>query len=296
MNPTMEFRVLRYFLAVAKEQNITKAAKILHVTQPTLSRQLMELEEELGTQLLIRGSKRVTLTDKGLLFRQRAEEIVAMTEKTEQEVKTPDYLAEGDIYIGCAETETMRLLAKVAKELQQNYHNLRYHLSSGNATDLQMRLEKGLLDFCVFMDPFDKKDYNIIELPRKDVWGLLMRKDSILTSHKQITSRELNGLPLLISEQEIQSRQGINAWLKKQKLNVVGTYNLIYNATLLVEEGMGYALTLKDLVNTGKDSKLCFKPLSPKIEAKTYFVWKKYQVFSQAAKIFLDKMQEIYDK
>lgn len=292
----MEFRVLRYFLAVAKEQNITKAAKILHVTQPTLSRQLMELEEELGTQLLIRGSKRVTLTDKGLLFRQRAEEIVAMTEKTEQEVKTPDYLAEGDIYIGCAETETMRLLAKVAKELQQNYHNLRYHLSSGNATDLQMRLEKGLLDFCVFMDPFDKKDYNIIELPRKDVWGLLMRKDSILTSHKQITSRELNGLPLLISEQEIQSRQGINAWLKKQKLNVVGTYNLIYNATLLVEEGMGYALTLKDLVNTGKDSKLCFKPLSPKIEAKTYFVWKKYQVFSQAAKIFLDKMQEIYDK
>ena len=296
MNPTMEFRVLRYFLAVAKEQNITKAAKILHVTQPTLSRQLMELEEELGTQLLIRGSKRVTLTDKGLLFRQRAEEIVAMTEKTEQEVKIPDYLAEGDIYIGCAETETMRLLAKVAKELQQNYHNLRYHLSSGNATDLQMRLEKGLLDFCVFMDPFDKKDYNIIELPRKDIWGLLMRKDSILTSHKQITSRELKGLPLLISEQEEKSGQGVNVWLKKQKLNVVGTYNLIYNATLLVEEGMGYALTLKDLVNTGKDSKLCFKPLSPKMEAKTYFVWKKYQIFSQAAKIFLNKMQEIYDK
>ena len=190
----------------------------------------------------------------------------------------------------------MRLLAKAAKELQQNYHNLRYHLSSGNATDLQMRLEQGLLDFCVFMDPFDKRGFNIIELPRKDVWGLLMRKDSILTSHKVISSRELEGIPLLISEQELQSGQGINAWLKQQKLNIVGTYNLIYNATLLVDEGMGYALTLKDLVHTGKGSNLCFKPLHPKITTKSYFVWKKYQVFSQAAKIFLHKMQEIYDK
>lgn len=292
----MELRLLRYFLAVAKEQNITKAAQVLCVTQPTLSRQLSELETELGTQLLVRGKRKVTLTDKGTLFRQRAEEIVMLAERTEQEVKTPDYLAKGDIYIGCAETETMRLLAKTAKELQQDYHNLRYHLSSGNAEDLQLRLEKGLLDFCVFMDPFDKRDFDYIELPRKDVWGLLMRKDSLLSSHERITAAELKDLPLLVSQQEEQSAEGLRRWLKDGELNIVGTYNLIYNASLMVEEGMGYALSLEDLVPAGPDSPLCFKPLCPAVEASTYFVWKKFQVFSQAAKIFLNKMRETYEK
>jgi DNA-binding transcriptional LysR family regulator len=290
----MELRLLRYFLAVAKEQSITGATKILHITQPTLSRQLSELEEELGTQLLIRGKKRVTLTDKGVLFRQRAEEIVTLAEKMEQEIKTPDYLVEGDIYIGCAETETMRFLAKAAKELQQEYPHLRYHLSSGNATDLKLRLEKGLLDFCVFMDPFDTSDCNFIELPRVDVWGLLMRKDSVLAAREYITAGELSGLPLFVSEQEEDGQQGINAWLKGQRLTISGTYNLIYNVTLLVEEGMGYALTFENLVPTGTDSRLCFRPLYPAIEAKSYFVWKKFQVFSQAAKIFLGKIQETY--
>jgi DNA-binding transcriptional LysR family regulator len=150
----MELRLLRYFLAVAKEQSITGATEILHVTQPTLSRQLSELETELGTKLLIRGKRRVTLTEKGLLFRQRAEEILSLTEKTEQEIKTPDLFAGGDIYIGCAESDNIRFLAQTAKDLQQDYQNLRYHLSSGNAADVQLRLEKGLLDFGVLMDPF----------------------------------------------------------------------------------------------------------------------------------------------
>ena len=292
----MELRLFRYFLAVAKEQNITKAARVLCVTQPTLSRQLSELEAELGTQLLIRGKRKVTLTDKGSLFRRRAEEIVMLADRAEQEVKTPDYLAKGDIYIGCAETETMRLVAKTAKELQQDYHNLCYHLSSGNAEDLRLRLEKGLLDFCVLMDPFDKRDFNYIELPGKDVWGLLMRKDSLLVSNERITAAELKDLPLLVSQQEEQSAEGLKKWLKGRELNIVGTYNLLYNTTLMVEEGMGYALTLDKLAPTGNDSVLCFKPLYPAVETSSYFVWKKFQIFSQAAKIFLNKMRETYER
>jgi DNA-binding transcriptional LysR family regulator len=149
----MELRIMRYFLAVAKEQSITRATEVLHVTQPTLSRQLAELEEEMGTQLFVRGKRKITLTEKGILFRQRAEEIVSLAEKTEQEVKAKDSFSGGDIYIGCAESDSMRFLAKVAKDLQQNYQNLRYHLASGNAADVRLRLEKGLLDFGVLMDP-----------------------------------------------------------------------------------------------------------------------------------------------
>ena len=155
--------------------------------------------------------------------------------------------------------------------VQQDYHNLCYHLSSGNAEDLRLRLEKGLLDFCVLMDPFDKRDFNYIELPGKDVWGLLMRKDSLLVSHERITAAELKDLPLLVSQQEEQSAEGLKKWLKGRELNIVGTYNLLYNTTLMVEEGMGYALTLDKLAPTGNDSVLCFKLLYPAVETSSYF-------------------------
>ena len=251
----MELRLLRYFLAVAKEQSITRATEILHVTQPTLSRQLTELENELGTQLLLRGKRQVTLTDKGILFRQRAEEILSLADKAEQEIKTPDLFAGGDIYIGCAESDNMRFLAQTAKDLQQDYKNLRYHLSSGNAADVQLRLEKGLLDFGVLMDPFDKRTYNYLPLPGVDTWGLLMRKDSLLTTHDHITREELKNLPLLVSEQDLAAgnQSPYNVWLHQsfEKLNIVATYNLIFNAALMVREGMGYALTLDKLVSTG---------------------------------------------
>ena len=294
----MELRLLRYFLAVAKEQSITRATEILHVTQPTLSRQLTELENELGTQLLLRGKRQVTLTDKGILFRQRAEEILSLADKAEQEIKTPDLFAGGDIYIGCAESDNMRFLAQTAKDLQQDYKNLRYHLSSGNAADVQLRLEKGLLDFGVLMDPFDKRTYNYLPLPGVDTWGLLMRKDSLLTTHDHITREELKNLPLLVSEQDLAAgnQSPYNVWLHQsfEKLNIVATYNLIFNAALMVREGMGYALTLDKLVSTGPESPLCFKPLFPQLEAHIYFVWRKYQLFSPAAKLFLEHMQKKY--
>ena len=296
----MELRLLRYFLAVAREESITGATEVLHVTQPTLSRQLSELEEELGAQLLVRGKRKVTLTEKGVLFRQRAEEIIRLAEKAEQEIKTPDLFAGGDIYIGCAESDSMRFLAKTAKALQQDYQNLRYHLSSGNAADVRLRLEKGLLDFGVLMDPFDKADYNYLQLPGADLWGVLMRRDSLLTSHEEITRQELEHLPLLVSEQELAAgnRSALSGWLHKDfaELNIVATYNLIYNAALLVDEGMGCALTLDKLVHTGPDSHLVFKPLFPRLEARVYFVWRKYQVFSPAAKLFLEHMRQEYGK
>ena len=294
----MELRLLRYFLAVAKEQSITKATDILHVTQPTLSRQLTELEEEMGSQLLIRGKRQVTLTEKGMLFRQRAEEILSLAEKTEQEIKTPDLFAGGDIYIGCAESDNMRFLAQTAKDLQQDYQNLRYHLSSGNAADVQLRLEKGLLDFGILMEPFDKKSYNYLPLPGVDTWGLLMRKDSLLTTHSHITREELENLPLLVSEQDLAAGNDspMHNWLCQnfEELNIVATYNLIFNASIMVQEGMGYALALDKLVSTGPGSTLCFKPLSPKLEAHIYFVWRKYQIFSPAAKLFLEQMRKKY--
>ncbi|MDN4863797.1 LysR family transcriptional regulator [Priestia megaterium] len=293
----MEIRVLRYFLAVAREGNITRAADVLHVTQPTLSRQLKDLEQELGKKLFIRSSHSVFLTDEGMLLRNRAEEIVNMVDKFEAEFSSMEETIGGDVYIGGGETEAMKHIARVAKDVQLRYPNIRYHLYSGNEEDITERLDKGLLDFGILIQPADISKYNYLNMPAKDVWGVVMRKDSPLALKESIQAADLLNVPLICSRQAMKqtfSKNEFADWFGEDfhKLNIVTTYNLAYNAAIMVEEGVGYAITLDKIVNTSTNSNLCFRPLQPRLESGLNIVWKKHHVLSAAADAFLKELQE----
>lgn len=292
----MELRVLRYFLTVAREESISAAANALHITQPTLSRQLIELEEELGTKLFTRGKRKISLTDEGMLLRKRAEEITDLVDKTQAEVAASDETVNGDIYIGGGETHAMHLIASVLKDLQQEHPGIRVHLYSGNAEDVTERLDKGLLDFGLLIQPTDVTKYQSLRLPAKDTWGVLMRNDCPLAKRESIKPEDLWELPLIASRQRLTSGS-VAKWMKKdyEKLNLVATYNLVYNASIMVEEGLGYALCLDKLVNTTGNSALCFRPLTPSLESGLDIVWKKYQVFSKAADLLLERMRKDFD-
>ena len=290
----MELRVLRYFLAVAREESISDAAEFLHITQPTLSRQLMDLEEELGKQLLIRGkrNRKIMLTEDGMRLRKRAEEIVALADKTEAEFLAADDAVSGDVYIGCGESDAMRIIAKTAVKLRRDYPEIHFHLYSGNAEDVSERMEKGLLDFGIFITSANIDKYDYLKLPAYDTWGLIMRKSDKLAAKDFITPQDLEGLPLIMSRQAL-VQEDISRWGKKQiqNLNVVATYNLVYNAAIMTREGFGYTLTLDKLANTGSDSDLCFRPLKPELRINLNLVWKKYQLFSKASQKFLEYLK-----
>lgn len=293
----MELRVLQYFLAIAREQSIVRAAQSLHLSQPTLSTQIKNLEEELGKQLLIRGTKgsrKITLTEEGMILRKRAEEILDLVEKAEKEVTFTDDIVMGDIYIGTGETDAVRILAKTARALQNTYPGIHYHISSGNSTFVMERLDKGLLDFGIIFGTVDLTKYNALRLPAKDVWGVLMRKDFPLASKSAISPQDLWDKPLIISQQEDKGGKLLQ-WLKhpESDLNIVATYNLIFNAPLLVDEGLGYAIGFDKIINTSGNSNLCFRPLKPGLEDEMNIIWKKYQIFSKPAEKFIAKLQEL---
>lgn len=288
----MDIRVLQYFLTVAREESITKAAETLHMTQPPLSRQLKDLEDELGKQLLIRGSKKVTLTEDGMLLRKRAEEMVDLMEKTKAELTSSSENINGEIHIGGGETDAVSFLAQAAHNLQKEHPLIRYHIYSGDAGHVTERLDKGLIDFGLLVEPVDITKYDYIRLPIKDTWGVLMRKDSPLAEKDNICAEDLQDKPLIVSHQTSTSSE-MSAWLKTDisKLNIVATYDLIYNASHFVKKGFGYAIALDKLINTSGDSNLCYKPLYPTLEAGLCIVWKKYQVFSRASDTFLRQLQ-----
>ncbi|MDD7646712.1 MAG: LysR family transcriptional regulator [Ruminococcus bromii] len=292
----MELRVLRYFLAVAREESISEAANFLHITQPTLSRQIMELEEELGTKLLNRGrrNQKITLTDEGMLLRRRAEEMIELADRTEAEFARRDELISGEIHIGAGETDAMRLLTRAAKTLHTLYPHIRYHLYSGNAEYVTEQLDRGLLDFGILVEPADVRKYDYIRLPAADIWGVLMRKDHPLAAQDAVHPADLQNLPLIISRQTMVQNE-LAGWLGSSfdTLHVVATYNLLYNASLMVEEGLGCALCLDKIINTTGDSRLCFRPLAPKLTVGLDVVWKKHQVFPKAAELFLQKLREM---
>ncbi len=296
----MEIRVLRYFLAIAREGSITNAANSLHVTAPTLSRQIKDLEEELGQKLFIRRSHHMALTAEGMILRKRAEEIISMVDKTEAEFLTMENMVSGDIYIGSGETEAIKLIAQIAKELREVYPGIRYHVHSGNAQDVTERLDKGLLDFGILIQPADLSKYDYLDLPAKDRWGVAMRRDSPLAQKDSICKEDLLDLPLLCSRQAVERGVGANEFCQWfgddfEKLNIVTTFNLVYNAAIMVEAGVGYAITIDKLVNTAEHSSLCFRPLTPRLESGLNIVWKKYQVFSTAAELFLERLKETFD-
>ncbi|MEG0378948.1 MAG: LysR family transcriptional regulator [Eubacterium sp.] len=283
----MELRVLQYFLAVTREQSISGAAESLHLSQPTLSRQLKDLEDELGKQLMIRGSRRITLTEEGQILRKRAEEILDLVQRAEYEITLPNDSISGDVYIGTGETDGIRLIAQIAKQLRTKYPQIRFHISSGNAPTVIDQLDSGLMDFGLIFTSFDHSKYNYLTLPIKDTWGVLMRRDAELASKESIAPQDLWDKPLIIS-QEKNEDSALAKWLKQDmaSLNITATYNLIFNASLMVDEGLGYAIGLDKIINTANSS-LCFKPLSPNLEQEMTLIWKKYTSFSKAADLFL---------
>ena len=290
----MELREMKYFLAVAKEESISKAAEALFITQPNLSRQMQNLEKELGQQLFIRGSRKITLTEAGQLLRKRAEEIIELYNKTESELTSPITDLSGDIYIGGGESYAMGLIAKAAKKVQLQYQEVRFHLFSGDIAAVSEKLDKGLVDFGIFIEPADLTKYDYLRLPLTDTWGVLMKKDSPLADKEYVTPEDLWDKPLIRSKHSL-GKSLITDWFKKssEELNIVATYNLIYNASILVEEGIGYAVSLDKLINTSGNSNLCFKPLYPKLISHLDIAWKKYQVFPKCAEIFLKRLQEL---
>lgn len=290
----MELRVLQYFLAVAREQSISRAAQSLHLSQPTLSTQIKALEEELGKKLLDRGvsgSRKVTLTDEGIILRKRAEEILSLVKRTEDEIALSDQIVAGDVYIGAGETDGVRLLTRAAQRTQTAYPDIHFHISSGDGADVIDDLDKGLIDFGLLLQTVDISKYECIELPVRETWGVLVRRDSPLAERAAIAPEDVVSQPLIVSRQAF-SGALLSSWLGRglDTLNVAATYSLLYNASLMVEEGMGCALCLDGIINTTGESALCFRPLEPRLEVSVYLVWRKYRSFSKAAEKYMEAL------
>lgn len=287
----MEIRTLRYFLAVAREENMTRAAEILHVTQPTLSKQLKSLEDELGKKLFIRHSFSIQLTEEGILLRKRAEDLVKMADKIITEFITLDDVTGGDIYFGLAESYQIRFLAREINHFKKSYPGLRYHITSGDTEQVTEKLDKGVIDFAVLVEEPDISKYNYLCFPEFDVWGVVMPKDCPLAEKENITAADLAGLPLFCSDQGW--NRDISRWCGRQidELHLEGSFRLSYNASLFVREQLGYLLTFDRLIDTSPESGLVFRPLFPKLETRMYLVWKKYQVFTPIAEHFLNNLK-----
>lgn len=290
----MEFRVLKYFLATARTENISRAAAELNLSQPALSRQLMDLEEELGVKLFFRSKRRTTLTEAGYLLKKRAEELNLLMEKTVDEISNSREGVSGNIRIGCGETAGMRIIARAIYELQKDFPHIHYHLYSMDYSGVKEGLEKGTLDFGFLIQSEPPSYYQYIELAHKDTWGVIMRKDSPLARLEKISAEDLNGLPLIMSQQSLAQKELLN-WFGKDEgaLNIVATYTLIYNASIMAEEGIGYVIALDRLINLQGDSVLTFRPLNPPQNCRNFFIWKPHQIFSRAASLLLEKISRL---
>lgn len=291
----MELRELRYFLAIAQEQSVTKAAEYLYITQPSLSRQMQNLEKEIGRPLFIRGTRKITLTETGMLLKKRAEELIALYEKTEAEISVSPEDVTGEVFIGGGESHSVRTVTRAAHEVQKSYPSVCFNFYSDDAAGVTEKLDKGLIDFGIVVDLRDLSKYNSVRLPHEDEWGVLMRKNSALAEREFITADDLRTKPIIPSQQSLIKGSRIYEWFggRVSDLIIRAKYNLIYNASLLVKEGMGYAIGLNNLINTTGESELCFRPLYPSVHAHLDLVWKKYSVFSKPAQIFLDKINEL---
>lgn len=294
----MELRVLHYFLTVAREGNFSRAAEKLHLSQPTLSRQIKDMEDEYGKMLLIREPRRVLLTEDGELLRRRAEEILSLVEKTEGELLSNDRSISGDIRIGAGESVNFRLVMQVAKEVRNTYPDIRFHIISGDGETTLHRLDRGLIDFGYVYGDLDPAKYHQLSLPARDRWVVLMNNQDELAQKETIASADLHNRPLLLSRQTLSpSTHGdeLLDWLGKplKELHIAGSYTLLYNASLMAREGLGCALAFENIINT-KGSDICYRPLKPEIFAQPFIAWKKNQVFSKASQKFLEALKNSF--
>ena len=291
----MEIRSLRYFLAVAREENMTRAAELLHVTQPTLSRTMRALEDELGKKLFTRRSFSIALTEEGVLLRDRAEDLITMADKIEKEFLSLDDLSGGELYLGLAESYQIRYLARELRELKRRVPGLRCHITSGDTEQVTEKLDKGLLDFAVLCEEPDRRKYDSLLFPEKDLWGLILPADAPLAKKETIRADDLAGLPLFTSEQAWEG--DIRAWAGERfgDLHLEGSSRLSYNASLFVREGLGYQLSFAHLVDTSPESGLLFRPLEPALEVRLYLIWNRYQAFTPIAERFLAQTRASFD-
>ena len=283
----MEFRVLQYFLAVTREGNISAAAQSLNLSQPSLSRQLKDLEDELGAKLFIRGNRRIELTEEGLILRKRAGEIMQLVELTESEISEVKNNISGTLSIGAGESLSMHRITEVFRRLKENYPDIRLNVVSGDTEDLQDRLDRGLLDFALIFTDFDRNAYHHLTLEEKEIFGIIMRRDDALAEKEYITVKDLYDKPLIVSR-----ANGLDIFSGSQarRLQVAATYNLLYNASLMVEDGIGVAISFDGLVDTSENSSLCFRPLYPEISVSPSLIWKRHQKLSIISQLFIKQL------
>ena len=286
----MDIRTMQYYLAVVREGTISAAAEALHVAQPSLSRQMKDLEEELGAALFVRGNRKITLTEEGMVLRKRAEEMVRLMQRTEEEISQVKNHVSGSVRIGAGESVSFHYLSRTAASIAKEHPDIRFHITSGDTQDLMDELADGLIDFAVIFSDVDHALYESIPLPAEDGFGVLMRKDSPLAEKEALRLSDLKNEPVIVSRASEQFFSGMKGY---SSLNIVATYNLLYNASLLVEDGLGYAICFDRLINVTGDSKLCIRPLIPRIENAGNLIWKKYQVFSPAVQMFIDGIREM---
>ena len=285
----MELRVLRYFLVAAQEESITKAAALLHITQPTLSRQLMQLEEELGVKLFRRSQYHVFLTEDGMLLRRHAQEIVELADKTAREFSHRDAEIAGEIAIGCGETAAMTGLSRHIAAFRKAHPQVQFRIYTATADDVKERMEKGLLDIGLLTEPVDVERYAYLRMPEKNRWGILVRKDDPLAQKQTVTPQELTHIPLIVTGRE-SVRGELAGWFggSIDDLAIAATYNLIVNAANMVKNHVGAAVCVY-LDNLSDE--LCFVPLRPALETGTVLAWKKEQTFSRPAELFLQQVK-----
>lgn len=293
----MEIRLLRYFLTIATEETISQAAKVLHITQPTLSRQLKELEEELGAELFTRERRKLELTEAGLLLRDRAQEILALTDKTEQEfMDQKKQLFSGHIAIGCVEADNSDTLAMMLEEFVSEYPQVTFHIFSGTSDVITEQLDKGLIDLAILLEPVATEKYERIVLPREETWGILVHKCSFLARKDEIEPEDLLGVPLLTAaRKEVQGMIADWVGVHFDQLNVIGTYSLIFNVFALVENHVGSAVTIEGSTTYHHSDQLKFIPLNPEIKTHCVVAWKKNRIFSPVVKEFIQRFKHAFE-
>ena len=287
----MELRTLKYFLVVAREGSLTKAAKYLHVTQPTLSVQMKQLEEELGKQLFTRSNYSINLTVEGMKLKKRAEDILELVDKTVDEIKNLSTV-NGVIQIGSSESVNLLDVVKIFKEFRERYPSVSFDLYSGDTKRMEERISSGLMDFAIISQPqVDLEKYNYLVIPKKDVWGVLMRKDDSLACKDHLIIDDIIERNLIVSRQSM--KEDLPKWFENRidGIKVVATYDLIYNASLFVKEGMGIALAFEGIVDISEESDLCFRRLYPQLDTEMYIIWKRHAHLSEASQLLLDELK-----
>lgn len=292
----MELRLLKYFLMVAQEKNFTRAAEKLHLSQPTLSRQLKDMENTYGKELFIRQPRQILLTEDGLLLKKRAEEILALVAKTEKELSANDNTLSGDIHIGSGESVNFKLLMDIAQNVQQQYPKIHFHVISGDSITTMSLLDKGLVDFVFGYGRNDPAKYIELNLPAEDRWGVIMKTNSPLAAKESISPSDFYDKPLILSRQALSSSthgDSIKEWLGKplSELNIVATYNLLFNCLMMIRANMGYALAFENILQ-GYEDELCFRPLMPAVYAEPMLIWKKDHYFSKVSQYFLQTLKD----